>query len=60
MLAIDLTKQQALHADPNAIQKINFTGNLERKGNANVAMFFIIEEGKETVLDFSQRTVKVF
>ena len=59
MLAIDLTKQQALHAGPNAIQKISFTENLEREENANVAMFFIIEEGKETVLDFSQRTVKL-
>ena len=29
MLAIDLNKQQALDADPKAIQQINFTGNLE-------------------------------
>ena len=28
MIAIDLTKQQALDADPKAIQKINFTENL--------------------------------
>ena len=29
MIAIDLSKQQALDADPRAIQQINFTGNLD-------------------------------
>ena len=57
MIAIDLSKQQALDADPKAIQEINFTANLDREGNTT--MFFIIEETKETVLDFSQGTVKV-
>ena len=57
MIAIDLSKQQALDADPRAIQQINFTANLDRAGNKT--MFFIIEEAKETVLDFSQGTVKV-
>ena len=57
MIAIDLSKQQALYADPRAIQQINFTANLDRNGNTT--MFFIIEEAKETVLDFSQGTVKV-
>ena len=27
MIAIDLSKQQALDADPKAVQQINFTGN---------------------------------
>ena len=57
MIATDLSKQQALDADPRAIQQINFTANLDRAGNTT--MFFIIEEAKETVLDFSQGTVKV-
>ena len=57
MIAIDLSKQQALDADPRSIQQINFTANLDRDGNTT--MFFIIEEAKETVLDFSQGTVKV-
>ena len=57
MIAIDLSKQQALDADPKAIQEINFTANLDRDGNTT--MFFIIEETKETVLDFPQGTVKV-
>ena len=54
---MDLSKQQALDADPKAIQQINFTANLDRAGNTT--MFFIIEKAKETVLDFSQGTVKV-
>ena len=56
MIAIDLSRQEVLDADPRAIQKINFTRNLDREGNKT--MFFIIEEEKETVLDFSKRTVK--
>ena len=57
MIAIDLSKQQALDIDPKAIQQINFTGNLEQDNGAIV--FFIVEEAKETFLGFSQRTVKV-
>ena len=56
MIAIDLSKQQALDADPKAIQPINFTGNLEQ----HETIFSIVEEAKEIVLDFSQGTVKVF
>ena len=57
IVSIDLSKQQALDADPRAIQQINFTGNLDRANNTRI--FFILEEAKETVLDFSQGTVKV-
>ena len=57
MIAVDLSKQQALDADPGAIQQINFTANLDRAGNTRV--YFILEEAKETILDFSQGTVKV-
>ena len=49
MIAIDLSKQQALDADPKAIQQINFTGNPERDDRAT--MVFIIEGAKETVLE---------
>ena len=56
MIPIDLSKQQALNADPRAIQQINFTANLDRNGNTTLIN---IEEAKETVLDFSQGTVKV-
>ena len=57
MVATDLSKQQVLDADPRDIQQINFTANLDRAENKT--MFFIIEEAKETMLDFSQGAVKV-
>ena len=57
MIAVDLSKQKALDFDPKAIQQINFTANLDRAGNTRV--YFILEEAKETVLDFSQGIVKV-
>ena len=56
MIAIDFSRQQALDDDLRAIQQINFTANLDRAGNTT--MFFIIEEAKETVLNFSQGTVE--
>ena len=39
MIAIDLNKQEALDADPEAIQQIHFTGNLDRERNLNITMF---------------------
>ena len=53
MIAIDLSKQQALHADQKAMQQNNFTGNLEQQA----IMFFITEKAQEIVLNFSQGTV---
>ena len=47
MIAVDLSKQQALDVDPTAIQQINFTANLNRAENTRI--YFILEEAKETV-----------
>ena len=55
MVAIDLSKQKALNVNPKVIQQINFTGNLQQAGN--ITFFFITEEAKETIFDFSQETV---
>ena len=52
MIAIDLSNRQALDADPRVIQQINFTTNLDRAVNTRI--YFILEEAKEMVLDFSQ------
>ena len=57
MIETDLSKQQELDADPREIQQINFTANLDRDWDTRI--FFILEEVKETVLDFAQGTVKV-
>ena len=57
MIAIDLSRQNELDADPETIQQINFRANLDRAGNTTI--FFIIEEAKETVFEFLQGIVKV-
>ena len=57
MIAVDLSKQQSLEPDPRKNQQINFTANLDRAGNTRI--YFILEEAKETILDFSHGTVKV-
>ena len=57
LIAIDLSKQQALDADPKAIQKINFTANLDR--DEDTTMLFIIDKAKEAILDFSKGADKV-
>ena len=56
MIAIDLSRQQALDADPRAIQQINFTASLDR---VNTRIYFILEQVKETIFEFSQGTVKL-
>ena len=56
ILAVDLSKQQVLDTDPKAIQQINFTANLD---TANTRFYFILEEAKETVFEFSQGTAKM-
>ena len=50
MIVVDLSKQQALDADPKAIRQINFTANLDRAGNTR--LYFIFEEAKETIFGF--------
>ena len=53
LIAIDLSKQQKLDAGLKAIQQIIL------QEDANTTIFFIIEDAKETKLDFSDETVKV-
>ena len=57
MIAVDLSRQKKLDADPRAIQQINFTANLDRAGKTT--MYFITEEAKEAIFEFSKGTVKV-
>ena len=57
LIATDLSKQQAFDTDQKAIQQINFTGYLDLAGNTT--MFFILKEAGETILHFSQGTVRV-
>ena len=56
MIVVDLSKQQGLDADPKAMQQINFTANVNRAGNTRI--YFILEEVKETVLEFCECVIE--
>ena len=47
ILAIDLSKQQALHAVIKAMQQLNFTGNLEGDRNESTTMFLSLKKQKK-------------
>ena len=51
MAVVDSSKQQTLDVDPKATQEINFIATLDRAGN--IRFYFILEEVKETVFEFS-------
>ena len=56
LIAVDLSKQKALDADPKAIQQIIFTG----KVTENVLIYYILEQSKETKLEFPKGATKFF
>ena len=54
LTAVDLSKQKALDGDSRAIQQIIFTGKIKATGaNTRVIIYYILEQSKETVLEFS-------
>ena len=55
LIAVDLSKQRELDADPRAIQKIEFIGMLKTRSN----VFTILEKSKGTILEFYKETAKV-
>ena len=55
LIAADLSKQKALDADSRTIQQIIFTGT----ASATVIIYYILEQSKETMLEFSKGTKKV-
>ena len=61
LIAADLSKQKALDADSRAIQQIIFTGKIKAtEANTRVIIHYILEKSKETMLEFSKGTTKVF
>ena len=56
LIAVDLSKQKALDADSRATTQIIFTGTT----SANVVIYYVLEKSKETILQFSKGTTKVF
>ena len=60
LIATDLSKQKALEADSRAIQQIIFTGKVKSTEDIiRVIIYCILEQSKETVLDFAKGKTKV-
>ena len=55
IIAADLSKQKVLDADSRAIQQIIFTGHTD----AQIRVYYILEQSKETILEFSKGATKV-
>ena len=60
LIAVDLSKQKALHVDPRAIQQIVFQGFLGGDDNTKLRLYTILEQSKETILEFYKGTTKMF
>ena len=56
LVAVDLSKQKELDADPRAIQQIEFKFILP----TNSTIYWVLEKSKETILEFYKGTVKVY
>ena len=56
LVAVDLSKQKELDADPRAIQQIEFKYML----GTNSTIYWVLEKSKETILEFYKVTVKVY
>ena len=60
LIAVDLSKQKALDVDSRAIQQIIFTGKIKAtEANTRVIIYYILEQSKETILEFAKGTTKV-
>ena len=59
LIAVDLSKQKALDADPRAIQQIVFQGIVGGAAGTKIRLYTILEKSKETLLEFAKGTVKV-
>ena len=58
LIAVDLSKQKAFDADPRAIQQIVFHRVVEEDDNTKTRLYAILEQSKETMLEFSKGTSK--
>ena len=56
LVAVDLSKQKELDADPRAIQQVEFKYMLRENSN----IYWVLEKTKEIVLEFYKGTLKVY
>ena len=60
LIAVDLSKQKALDADPRVIEQMTFQGVAKGDAGTKIRLYTILELSKETMLEFSKGTAKVF
>ena len=60
LTAVDLSKQNALDADPRGIQQTVVQGVVRRVVGTKIRLYIILEKSKETILEFPKGTAKVF
>ena len=59
LVAVDLSKQKALDADPRAIQQIAFQGVVGGADGTKIRLYITLEKSKKTMLEFFKGTAKV-
>ena len=59
LIAVDLSKQKSLDVDPRAIQQIVFQGVVGGDNDLKIRLYTILEQSKETILEFYKGTAKV-
>ena len=59
VIAVDLSKQKALDADPKAIQQIVFQGVVGGADGTKIRLYTILEKSKGAVLEFYKGTAKI-
>ena len=59
LIAVDLSKEKALDADPRAFQQIVFQGVVAGAAGTKVRLYTILEKSKKTILEFAKGTAKV-
>ena len=59
LIAVDLSKQKALDADPRAIQQIVFQGVVGGDDNTKIRLYTILKQSKETLLEYYKGTAKL-
>ena len=59
LIAVDLSKQKALDADPRAIQQVVFQGVAGGAAKTKIKLCTILTKSKETLLEFYKGTANV-
>ena len=59
LIAVNLSKRKDLDVDPRAIQQIVFQGVVGGDNNTKIRLYTILEQSKETILEFEKGAAKV-